>query len=496
MNGNTKAAATLAFLSALVCGCGGRQVLTAPPAVTVDSAYVRQARLAASVDSLLADSSLAQARCGLYIVDLDSGQVIYARDHEHLFTPASVNKIFTAAAALRELGPQIRFRTEVCCDSLGSPGKVVGNLYLKGMGDPLLSVAGLEELAFRLRSRGIGEIRGDLVADQSYLDTARYGAGWMWDDGPFAFNAPVSALSLNQNVYELGIRPASRTGRLPLVELHPVTSYLKLSNQAVTVKPGLKRKVRTSRSFEMDRELVVLSGRVPLDDSVQYYQRSVYDPVLYCGTVFAEVMERQGIKLRGRVVRGETPGTSVLLAARSSPPLYELIQKMNKESDNFIAEMLFRHLSRDSLGRQDSGDGEYRNGLQRMLEGMGFAPGSFRTADGSGLSRYDLCTPRQLVTVLRLLYQDPLLKPELLVSLPLAGADGTLYNRMQSQNVRWRVRAKTGTMTGVSCLAGLAWGAGDRVYCFAIMFNNYPGKAGEVRRVQDAVLEKLLEISP
>jgi PBP4 family serine-type D-alanyl-D-alanine carboxypeptidase len=444
----------------------------------------------------MSDSALLQAQCGLYIVTIDSGKVIYARDEEHLFTPASVNKLFTTASALRSLGPQCRFRTEIYCDSLNGSGRVIGNLYLKGLGDPLLSISALEEMAFRLRARGIKEIRGDLVADQSYLDTAKYGAGWMWDDGPFAFNAPVSALSLNENIFELGIRPAARTGRPPLVELLPATSYFKLSNQAVTVKPDSKRKVRTNRSFENGYELVTLTGRVPLDDSVQYYQRSVFDPALYCGTVFAEALARQGVKLKGRVVKGETPDNLPLLVSRPSPPLYELIQRMNKESDNFIAEMLFRHVSRESLEQQNSDNGDSSNGLQRMLESMGFAPGSFKVADGSGLSRYDLCTPRQLVTVLRSLYEDPLLRPELLVSLPLAGADGTLYNRMLSDGTRFRVRAKTGTMTGVSCLAGLVWGSGNRIYCFAIMFNNYAGKANDVRRIQDSILEKLLELSP
>ncbi|MDO9026303.1 MAG: D-alanyl-D-alanine carboxypeptidase/D-alanyl-D-alanine-endopeptidase, partial [bacterium] len=202
-----------------------------------------------------------------------------------------------------------------------------------------------------------------------------------------------------------------------------------------------------------------------------------------------------GIRFTGRVRNGETPEGRACLAWHNSPPVYVMVQKMNKESDNFIAEMLFRQVSRDSFAFASS-DPDTFNGVEKTLHRMGFAPGSFKVADGSGLSRYNLCYPRMVTEVLTALYHDPLLQTELLESLPLAGVDGTLYKRMQNGGTGVRVRAKTGTMTGVSCLAGFAFGPDDKVYCFALMFNNYPGKAVEVRRVQDAILGSLLEITP
>ncbi|MRR09567.1 D-alanyl-D-alanine carboxypeptidase/D-alanyl-D-alanine-endopeptidase, partial [bacterium] len=136
------------------------------------------------------------------------------------------------------------------------------------------------------------------------------------------------------------------------------------------------------------------------------------------------------------------------------------------------------------------------NSVARYLFGIGFAPGSYTIADGSGLSRYNLCTPEQVAAALLALYRDPLLRPELLVALPVAGVDGTLWRRFPNGDGRARVRAKTGTMTGVSCLAGFAWGPGERVYCFALMFNNYTAKADAVRRIQDDILRELLEVAP
>jgi D-alanyl-D-alanine carboxypeptidase/D-alanyl-D-alanine-endopeptidase (penicillin-binding protein 4) len=481
-------------------GCGGGQAAkkTETPMVIgspADSSALKRARLAICVDSLLADSSLWQAQCGLYLIELNGSQPLYARNQDQLFIPASVNKIFTTAAALYDLGPNRQFLTAVYGDSLWTGGKLKGDVYLKGFGDPLLSSADLEALAFRLKSRGITRISGDLVVDASYLDTVKYGAGWMWDEGPHAYNAPISALSATQNIFEVSFRPSSRMGRKAAVSAGTGLPYLNIQNQVTTSRPGIKRKIKAERNHSSGTDIFTFSGHLPQDDSVQYNSFSVSEPALYCGALFVRALEDQGIRFTGRVKNGETPEGLPCLAWHNSPPVYVMLQKMNKESDNFIAEMLFRQVSKDSSVFPPP-EPDTLNGVEKNLHRMGFAPGSFKVVDGSGLSRYNLCYPLMAAEVLMTLYRDPLLQTELLEALPLAGVDGTLYHRMQNGGTKIRVRAKTGTMTGISCLAGFAFGPDRKVYCFAMMFNNYPGKAAEVRRVQDAILEKLLEIAP
>jgi len=486
------------LLALNLAGCGGQAVLkpeTALIPAALDSAAVKRARLAQSIDSLMADSSLEQAQCGLYLIELGGPDPLYARNQDQLLIPASVNKIFTTVAALHQLGPNRRFPTAVYGQSDWAGGKLKGDVYLKGFGDPLLSSAGLEELAFRLMSRGIVQITGDLIVDASYLDTVKYGSGWMWDEGPHAYNAPISALSANQNIFEVSFRPSSRIGRKAAVNAGPGLPYLRIRNQVVTSRPGIKRKIKAERVHTEEGDVFTFTGHLPQDDSVQYNSFSISEPALYCGALFARALENQGVRFTGRVRSGATPESLACLALHESPPLYAMIQKMNKESDNFIAEMLFRQVSRDSFAFA-SPEPDTFNGVERNLHRMGFAPGSFKVADGSGLSRYNLCYPRMVAGVLTALYNDPLLQTELLESLPLAGVDGTLYKRMQNGGNKIRVRAKTGTLTGISCLAGFAFGPDDKTYCFAMMFNNYPGKAAEVRRVQDAILERLLEIAP
>jgi len=495
---NNKINGIFVLLLVLVTGCGGPAVVNQkPPAAIVapDSALIKRTWLALSIDSLLADSSLRQAQCGLYLTELNGSEPLYIRNQNQLLIPASVNKIFTTAAVLYGLGPSLQFLTAVYGDSLWTNGKLQGDIYLKGFGDPLLSTTDLEALAFRLKSRGIVRISGDLIADASYLDTVKYGAGWMWDEGPHAYNAPISALSANQNIFEVSFRPSSRIGRRAAVSAGPGLPYLQIQNQVTTSRPGIKRKIKAERSHSGGTDIFTLSGHLPQDDSVQYNFFSVSEPALYCGALFVQALEKQGIRFTGRIKIGETPASLPCLAWHNSPPVYAMIQKMNKESDNFIAEMLFRQVSRDSPAVSFS-QPDSLNGVERNLHRMGFAPGSFKVVDGSGLSRYNLCYPRMVAEVLMALYNDPLLQTELLESLPLAGVDGTLYKRMQNGEAKIKIRAKTGTMTGISCLAGFAFGPNGKVYCFAIMFNNYPGKAVEVRRVQDAILEKLLEIAP
>jgi len=459
-----------------------------------DSFQLRREALHASIDSILSDSLLSQANRSVYIISLDPESEIYSLNRSSLMMPASVNKLFVTAAAYRLLGIGYRFRTAVYGDSIGPSGSIKGNLYIKGFGDPDLRTADLEALAYRLRAMGLRIVRGDLVADAGYFDTASYGQGWMWDEGPFAYNAPISALSLNSNTFEIGLRPGIRTGRRPAAELYPRTSYLKLENRAVTVGAGNNSRIKADRQFTGSGDLVIITGTMALDRGADYLVRTVTSPPLYCATVFKEVLADNGIKVMGNAVVGPTPAGIPELTWHVSPPLHQIIREMDKESDNFTAEMLYRQLSvgRDSLTADTSGSDR----LGTMLKAMGFGEETYRLADGSGLSRYNLCSAEQLVKVLDSVYRDPMLRPELLTSLPIAGTDGTMSRRLVGEEYRGLIRAKTGTLTGVSSLAGFAFRPNNKTYCFAIMFNNYTSKANSVRALQDSIVARLVDIAP
>ena len=474
----------------LGCATGHRPpAVEASAPVVIDSIGIRQSRLAARIDSLLGDTLLSQAQYGIYIVDAESGREIYQRGHQRLLVPASANKLFVTALALLKLGPQHRFVTQARGDSLERDGRLKGDLFLVGGGDPLLSNSDLETLAFRLKVSGLRKVSGRLILDNSLFDTASYGRGWMWDEGPYAYNAPISALSVNRNIFEVGITAAHRPAARTKVEIDPNSDYFVVENQSLTAFPGVRRNIRVNRSSAAGRESVMVSGVLPSEDSPLYLWRSVSHPLFYSGHLFRRSLRQRGIGIGDGMAEGRAGGGTAILAEVKSQPLYLILREMDKDSDNFIAEMLFRYLSAN--GRQP-GDTAAGNVWEALMSSLGFAPGSYRIVDGSGMSRYNLCSPEQLTAVLRHLYGKPEIRPELLALLPVAATDGTLQNRLGA--FPGRVRAKTGTMTGISSLAGFAFG--DRAYVFAMIFNNYTAAASAARRLQDRIVESLLEIQP
>jgi len=482
---------------ASAAGCGGGRVLIAPAqsfSAAADSFNLRREALQQAIDSILSDSLLFQANLAVYIISLDPEREIYSLNHSSLMMPASVNKLFVSAAAFRQLGVNYRFQTSIYGDSIDNLGRIKGDLYLKGFGDPELKAADLEALAYRLRAMGLKQVSGDLIADAGYFDTTSFGYGWMWDEGPYAYNAPVSALSLNRNTFEIGLRPGARPGRIPRGEINPRTAYLSIDNKATTIKAGNKARIKADRSFTGAGDLVSITGTMAADEGTSYLVRTVTNPPLYCGTVFREALVRNGIQVMGTVKIGTVPSDKPELSWHASPPLYQIIRGMNKESDNFTAEMLFRQLGngQDSI----TSDPAKNNKLTEMLKDMGFGEESFRIADGSGLSRYNLCSAEQLVKVLTEVYRDPALRPELLASLPIAGADGTLSRRLMEDEYKGIIRAKTGTLTGVSSLAGFVSSPNNKTYCFAIMFNNYTSKANAIRALQDSIVARLIRATP
>lgn len=483
---------TVMFILAAGCASRGKSAIDRSPTVSVpiDSFALKRDYLRLAIDSLLNDTLLFQANCGIYIISLESEQEIYSLNRSSLLMPASVNKLFVTAAAYHQLGVNYRFQTSVYGDSIDSQGIMKQDIYLKGFGDPELKTGDLEVLAYRLKALGLKQVNGDLIADAGYFDTTSFGFGWMWDEGPYAYNAPISALSLNRNTFEIGLRPGLRSGSLLKAALNPNTAYLRLENQGRTVRAGDKAKHKVTRYFSGDGDIVTIAGTMAQGEGLDYLTRTVTNPSLYCGTVFKEALAGNGIKILGAVKPGTVPPDKPELAWHLSPPLYQIIRNMNKESDNFTAEMIFRYLS------ADGGDSAQSNKLAEMLSNIGFGQESFRIVDGSGLSRYNLCSPEQLVKVLSDLYNDPALRPELLVSLPIAGTDGTLSQRFVEENYKGKIRAKTGTLTGASSLAGFVFASQNKTYCFAIMFNNYVSKANSVRAIQDSIIARLASVSP
>lgn len=408
---------------------------------------------------------------GIEIVSLKDGLRLYQKNAQNCFVPASLQKIFTAAAALDVLGVDFCFETKVLTDGPVRKNTLEGNLYLKGGGDPELSIKDLEELVLQLKAMQIREIKGNLIVDHSDFDDIAQGPGWMWDEGSDYWNSPLDALTVNHSCVNVWIEPADEVFKQPIVRIEPKTDYITILNLAsMTEKPGT---LSVNRHWESKENLIRIQGEMVLGSQPKQVKIAVEAPHLYTGHVFYELLKKNKISLKGGLVVQETPISAKELAVHRSSPLRMTLQNMLKNSDNLYANCLFKKM------------GQVRNGAPGTWQNAGSCVRTFLEKqvglnidemvllDGDGQSRYNLCTPRQIVDFLVFIHQRFAFSSEFMASLPISGIDGTLENRLCEECVKCKVRAKTGSMTGISSLAGYATSAGGEMFAFCIMINGF-----------------------
>ncbi len=476
-----RAALFCAFLFSLSCGA---------PAKLRKTPETSGVGIRAQIDAILADSSLAQTRVGIQVVSLRTGRVLYDRDSNLLFNPASNMKLLTTATALSRLGPDFRFKTELRADTASvADSAIAGNLYLKGYADPDLSLADLDWLIQRLRNKGIRRISGDLVCDASYLDDFFFGAGWMWDDASSSDFAPIAALTVNDNCVTVTVQPGAQVGDSLSYLLEPETAYVKIQNLGVTVDSldsNRIRRFKVEREWKRPSNTIVIEGGLPAGTAERQLVIEVVNPVRFMGTVFSEMLARAGIELPGQVTEGTLPDTSLSLVTHISAPLSEVIRNTNKISDNLSAELLLKTLGAEF--RRPPGSAKAGLAVvKEFLSEVGIDTTKLYLADGSGVSRYDVVTPAQVVKLLRHMAEDFHVQAEFMASLPIAGMDGTLRNRMLDTPAQGKLRAKTGTLRGVSSLSGYTTTADGEPLAFSIMMEHFVGPASLRRSLQDRI---------
>jgi len=485
--------------------------------------------LAARIDTVLSESGLGRGFWGIEVVSLSSGKVLYAQNPEKLFTPASNTKLFTTAAALALIGPDYSFRTTVETNgTLDKHGRLTGDLVLVGRGDPNLSgrelpyalrterndhpIQVLDQLADELVQKGVKYVDGDVIADDSYFAFERYGEGWSQDDLVWADGAPVSALSINDNVVFVNILPADRAGDRAFVSLSPFADYYRIDNRIITTPAGTGRKIFINR--EPGSTVLTLWGNMPMDDAGANEAVAIEDPAEFAANLFRQLLEKRGIAVYGRertrhtelatlstltvtalapARGGDEPSRALqnqplVLAGYRSKPLIEDVRVINKVSQNLHAEILLR-----LLGREKGTAGTVEGGLE-VLRGFmnqaGVPSDQYVFYDGSGLSRQNLVTPHAIVELLRYAAAQPW-GASFRDTLPIAGVDGSLSDRLKNIDSR-RVYGKTGSLGGVKTLSGYATtDRGDQV-AFSILSNNFNLPAKRLTDVIDGIVGEIV----
>ena len=458
-----------------------------------ESNVLRQ--LQAEIETVLNDPLLAPSNVGIKVVSVTTGEILFESDADKLYHPASTMKLLTSATALVKLKPNYRFHTTLYTEGIEG-SRVRGNVYLKGRGDPLLAVEQLEEMTKTLVQSGVKEIDGDIVVDDTYFDDVPKGKGWMWDDGPIGgYYSNQSALTINHNGVTVTVSPGAEIGGPVYVRLEPQTGYLKVLNHAVTVSASESGSLIVERQTKpVPANVLTIRGFMQVSQEAVRRQVDIVNPALFCGTLFREALARHGISVQGVIRQGVVPDSAVEIAVHTSLPLSLIVRKMNKHSDNLIAELLLKTLGAEVIGAA----GTSQKGLQvinEFLSEAGIATTQSALADGSGVSRYNLLSASMLTNLLVHMFQDFSVMPEYLMSLPVAGVDGTLSWRMKDMGSEGVLRAKTGTLRGVTALAGYAMATDGEILAFAMLMSHYVGSSNPRRALQDKIGNALTRFS-
>ena len=420
----------------------------------------------AQLASLLELPCLRSAQLGVKVTRLRDGKVLFEKGADQGLQPASTLKLMTAAAALRTLGPEFTFKTRFVAAAPVQNGVLNGDLYVKGGGAPDLIAERWWYAARSLARAGLREVRGSLVADESYFDSERRPPGWPAPDVDRAYNAPVGPLSFNFNVVSVEVRPGETVGSPPLAHLSPLAAGLDLVNAATTSasRSDLRVQVRRQRGHEQ----LILRGSLRRGSPPLTMHRSVEDPPGYALGALRELLSREGVVVTGESRRGVAPAGARVLYTLDSQPLSQILFMMNKMSNNMMAESILK-----TMGAEDSGPpGTTAAGVRvvrRFLDEIGVDTGGLRLADGCGLSDQNHVPASAMVALLGEMPRRFSVWPEFLASLPIAGVDGTLDERMR--NAGRRVRAKTGRIAGAVTLAGYAINEDGDLLAFAVLAN-------------------------
>jgi D-alanyl-D-alanine carboxypeptidase/D-alanyl-D-alanine-endopeptidase (penicillin-binding protein 4) len=467
------------------------------------------------MDAHLAQPRFMSAAWGVKIVSLASGATLYEENAGKLLKPASNAKLYTAALALDRLGPDYRIRTSFYSRRLpDAHGTIDGDLIVFGRGDPSFAARfnngnhtdNLRSLGQALAAAGVKRIRGNLIADESYFRGPPLGSGWMWDDLENYYGAEVSALTVEDNVVDLVLKPGDAVGAPVKIFTLPATSYLSFSNRATTRMPGERARTRIYRP--LGENVVYLHGGIPLGHTNVYEAVTVHQPALWFGGLLKESLARQSIVVDGAVRAVDWLAREVgpepesrnhwrEIAFVESPPLKEVLPRMMKPSQNLYAHLLLlqvgaRVMETNTTFRttEDAGLAE----MEKFLQETGIRGRDVLMEEGSGLSRGALLTANATVQLLTFMNRHAQ-REVFRAALPVAGVDGTLRRRMKGTTAAENVQAKTGTLRYVYALSGFVTTAAGEPLVFCLMLNNYDADESEARPALDAIAVMLSGIT-
>lgn len=455
------------------------------------SAQITNEKLIVKLDSLTTTSFFDTAAVSIDIFDLTTNKNLYQKNNKLLLHPASNLKILTTAAGLLFLEKDFAFETSLYYDGFIIDSTLFGNLYFVGGCDPDFTTTDLQVLVSAVKDLGLNRIEGNIYGDVSMLDSLFWGNGWMWDDDPSTDFPYLTPLTINDNAVKVHVF-STEVNSKPKVTVEPVTSFFKIENLAKTVNDA-RTSLDITRDFVHRKNDLIIKGIINQSDSFYNDEINVVYPDKYFLTLAKEEIEKSGISFIGVVQISSLPEDAKHLFTFKRK-FTEVINNLNKQSDNLSAEMTLRALALKFYGKPAIAV----NGVHvvdSLITIVGMDPHNYRIVDGSGVSHYNLVSTELLNAVLKYFYtKQPALYNTLAQSFPLAGVDGTLKRRMKNTLAENNVRAKTGTISGVSALSGFVTTKINHQLSFSMMIQNYVRKTYRAVYFLDKICSLLSEL--
>ncbi len=453
-------------------------------------------------DSAIGAPMWRNARWGMLIIDATSGDTLAQYDADRLFMPASNEKLLTAAIAVQQLGLDYRWRTPILLRGRQRGTRWYGDVLASGRGDPSISdalrggdaLSAFDPVVVALQARGIQRIVGGVATTGDAFTGPTSGFGWAMDDADFGYGAAVDELQFNEGLLSIRVFGGVKAGAPVRIVRSPTAAYPPLEIAAVT-RDSVPRGDRLRAEYDSIGRALRVVGAIGVGDSAiiaasyrhpaDAFRAAMSQRITASGIAFVHPTATQRRSIARDFKRDSSLDTLVVL---ESPTLRDVLPRMQKPSQNQIAELLFR-----TTGLHVTGDGSADSARAvgvRTLATFGIGSNDIAYRDGSGLSRHDYLTPRAVVRVLDAMrrssafeaYRD---------ALPIAGIDGTIANRMRGTAAAGNARAKTGTVDKARALSGYVTTTDGHLVLFSLLCNNFTVPTREVDRVQDLLVSTI-----
>lgn len=453
--------------------------------------------LSPQLDALLARSEIADAEVSVHVVRISDNKVLYAKNENTLRVPASTIKLFTTAAAIDTLGPDYRFETELYGPA-PSNGVVHGDLYLVGNGDPWLVPERLWYFANRLKYAGITTIEGDLIVDDSYFEGSMIAAGLEQDSSSSAYMAPAGALSVGFNAVLVHVLP-TKPGEPAQIAIEPPSENTVVLG-TVTTSERTRTRVDVDVLHENGKNVVKVSGYILQSDKRGYWRR-IHEPAIHSGAVYKRMLSNIGVTIRGAIKKGSAPAAGPgevvePLVAMSSPRLADLMEKVNKYSNNFMSGQLARATGAKALGAPGSWVKAEQTILEFLARKVQLSAPLPIIKNASGLHDVNQVSTRHVTELLTYMAKEPRFGIEFMNSMAVAGGTGTLQSRMNEGKAHQVLRAKTGTLSIASALSGYVTTENGERLAFSMLVNHFNHGIQPIWDIQNELGEILASMAP